>query len=112
MTISEERLTPEEFVLRAIRNLKTEKYKGVHVVHSGFNRAFRDYFGDEADPIGTTTQMRKDGKIAVFLTKGGASLYLREDLKESTLSRHDAEWEKRDTAPDADDDVLTKILKD
>ena len=118
---SEERLTPEAFVLQAIVALKTEKFKGVHVVRSGFNQAFRDYFGDEADPIETTTQMRKEGKIAIFLAKGGASLYLREDLKESTLTRHDADWEKRDTegfqkkrnskSAGSGDDVLAKILK-
>lgn len=116
---SEPRLTPEAFVLKAITTLKTEKFKGIHVVRSGFNQAFRDYFGNEADPIATTTQMRKDGKIAVFLAKGGASLYLREDLKETTLIRHDADWVARDQAgfqkkapsPYAGgDDVLTKIL--
>ena len=118
---SEERLTPEAFVLQAITALKTEKFKGVHVVRSGLHKAFRDYFGDKADPIETTTQMRKDGKIAVFLAKGGVSLYLREGLTESTLIRHDAEWKKRDTegfqkkrspkSVKADDVVLSKILK-
>ena len=90
------RLTPEAFVLQAIEALKTEKYKGVHVVHSKFNQAFREYFGDEVNPIDVTTQMRKDGKIAVFLKKGGASLYLRPDLMAKTLERHDAEWSERD----------------
>ncbi len=117
---SNERLTPESFVLQAIDALKTEK-KGVHVVRSGFNQAFRNYFGDEADPIETTTQMRRDGKIAVFLATGGVLLYLRENLKETTLSRHDADWEKRDQQgfekkrsskpTGGDDDVLAKILK-
>ncbi len=118
---TEPKLSPEEFVLQAVVALKTEKYKGVHVVRSGFNQAFRDYFGDEADPIATTTQMRKDGKIAIFLSKGGASLYLLEDLKESTRTRHDIDWEKRDREgppkkadpkrPATSDDVLSKILK-
>lgn len=119
--ISQPRLSPEDFVLKAIAALKTQKFKGVHVVRSGFNQAFRDYFGDQADPIQTTTQMRKDRRIAVFLAKGGASLYLREDLKETTLVRHDEDWtrrdqegfEKRGTKPVAGtDDVLSRILKD
>jgi hypothetical protein len=114
------RLTPEAFVLQAIATLKTEKYKGVHVVHSKFNQAFREYFGDEVDPIDITTQMRKDGKIAVFLKKGGASLYLRLDLMAKTLERHDAEWAVRDAEgfqkpakkPAMErSDVLEKILK-
>jgi hypothetical protein len=118
---SEPRLTPEAFVLQAIAALKTEKFKGVHAVRSGFNQAFREYFGDEADPISVTCQMRKDGKIAIFPLRGGVSLYLRKDLKESTLKRHDADWARRDaeevpkakhsSGKDDDDDTLSKILK-
>ncbi|MFT5849427.1 MAG: hypothetical protein ACI9H6_000235 [Patiriisocius sp.] len=114
------RLTPEEFVLQGITNLKTLKYKGVHVVRSGFNTAFREYFGEGFCPIETTTQMRKDSKIAVFLARGGASLYLREDLKDSTLERHDDDWATRDQegfqkkapdkSPGASGDALSKIL--
>lgn len=93
--VSTPQLTPEEFVLKAIAKLRGDK-KGIHVVRSGFNRLFREYFGNAVDPVATTTQMRRDGKIAVFLSRGGASLYLRADLKPATLSRHDAEWAERD----------------
>ncbi len=93
---SAQRLTPEAFVLKAIVALRNGKSKGVHVVRSGFNKDFREYFGNEADPIETTTRMRKEGKIAVFLSRGGASLYLRTDLREPTLVRHDADWVRRD----------------
>ncbi|MBP9669412.1 MAG: hypothetical protein KBE09_03930 [Candidatus Pacebacteria bacterium] len=93
---SPQKLTPEEFVLKAITALRTEKSKGIHVVRSGFNKGFREYFGNDADPIQTTTRMRQEGKIAVFLSKGGASLYLRTDLRDSTLTRHDEDWAKRD----------------
>lgn len=114
-------LTPEEFVLKAIRTLKTDRYKGVHVRYSGFNTAFRRYFGDKADPIETTTKLRKERKIAILLARGGATLYLREDLKETTLDRHDADWERRDNEDPQKktnsksatevDNVLAKILK-
>ncbi|MEX0917856.1 MAG: hypothetical protein WDZ93_01750 [Candidatus Paceibacterota bacterium] len=114
------KLSPEEFVLRAIVALKNGKSNGIHVVHSGFNNAFREHFGNAADPIATTTQMRKDGKIAILLSRGGVRLYLREDLTEVTLARHDEDWEKRDregfqkkAPPPASrtDDPLAKILK-
>jgi hypothetical protein len=94
--LSTEKLTPEEFILRAISALKTEKSKGIHTVYSGLNRAFSEYFGEKADVIQTTVNMRKEGKIAVFPTKGGVRLYLRRDLKPDTLITHDSEWEKRD----------------
>jgi|GEM_PF-1709339 len=120
--VAVERFTPEQFVQKAIRALRTEKSKGIHVVRSGFNQAFRDYFDGKIDPVETTTQMRKEGKLAVFLTRGGVVIYLREDLKESTLIRHDAEWKERDkkeppakstmqpTTSGQSSDVLTKIL--
>ncbi len=115
-----ELMSPEDLVLQGIVTLRTEKSKGIHAVRSGFNQAFRDYFGNEADPIETTTQMRKDGKIAVILVKGGAMLYLRDDLQPSTLARHDADWEKREregtrtkaaSKVATESNVLTKILK-
>jgi len=91
-------LTPEEFVLKAIKSLREgTRGKGIHTVWSGFNKAFRDYFGDKADPIAITTQMRKDGQIAVLLAKGGVKLYIRTDLTEKTLEKHDSEWAERDS---------------
>ena len=116
-------ISPEEFVLRAIVANKKDGHKGLHTVWSGFNAAFRQHFGDTADPIIVTTQMRKDQKIAVFLVKGGVLLYLRDDLTAGKLAQHDAEWVERDSGdgkpaskkkkqdPDTAGDLLTKILK-
>lgn len=87
-------IEPEAYVLQAIVGVKEEGKKGLSSWK--LNPAFRAHFGDTVSPIETTTKMRKDGKIAVFLQKGGASFYLRGDLKESTLERHDADWVKFD----------------
>lgn len=115
---SQPKSSPEAFVLEAINSVKEEGKKALFSWE--LNKAFREYFGSELDPVATTTRMRKAGTIAVFLQKGGASFYLRSDLKESTLVRHDGDWAKRDAEdyqkpskkPTAKgDDLLTKVLK-
>jgi len=70
-------LTEEEFVLRAIRNLRKPGYRGIHSVYSGFNEAFRRYFG--TDPVQATLRLASEGKIVIRPTRGGVMLYLPED---------------------------------
>jgi len=67
------RLTEEAFVLQAIEAGRNAQSKGIHSVYSGFNQAFRDYFG--TDPVAATTRLAKAGKIVVSLRRGGAMLY-------------------------------------
>lgn len=85
------RLTEDEFVFRAIKKLRG-KYKGIHTVYSGFNEAFRDYFG--TDPIETTQRLLREGKISIRPAKGGVLIFLPEDLTISPT------------------DTLSKILED
>lgn len=74
----EEKLSPEEFVVRAIRKLRKPPYKGIHTVYSGFNQAYREYFG--TDPIAQTNKMAAAGAIIIRPVKGGVMLYLPEDV--------------------------------
>jgi len=74
-----ERLTEEEFVIRAIRALRKPGYKGIHSVYSGFNEAFRKYFERRVDPVEVTNRLASEGKIVVRPAKGGVMLYLPED---------------------------------
>jgi hypothetical protein len=76
--MSEEKLNHEQFVKRAIVNLRREGYKGIHTVYSGFNEAFKKYFDGE-DPINATNTLAQDGKIVIRPVKGGVMLYLPED---------------------------------
>jgi hypothetical protein len=92
--VSKPQFTPEQFVLQAIAEVKDEGRKGLSSWK--LNPRFREYFGKNSDPVAVTTKMRKDGQIAIFLNKGGASFYLREDLKASTLIRHDDGWVRLD----------------
>lgn len=85
------KLSEEEFIRRAIRKLRGN-YKGIHTVYSGFNQAFKDYFG--TNPVETTQRLAEEGKIVIRPVKGGVIIYLPED------------------APNSPDKVLNKILED
>ena len=80
--IPSEKLSKEEFVLQAIKKLRTGNYKGIHAVYSGFNEAFREYFNE--DPIKATEELEKKGIISLKPVKGGVILY---DAKEVESKR-------------------------
>lgn len=69
-----EKLTPAEFVKKAIVSLRKTPYKGIHSVYSGFNEAFRSYFNEE--PIKWTNQLAAEGVIEIRPARGGVMLYL------------------------------------
>jgi hypothetical protein len=75
------KISPEEFVRLAILKLRSEPYKGVHSVYSGFNEAFKKYYGGQ-DPVGFTNGLAEDGKIVIRPMKGGVVLYLPEEAPE------------------------------
>jgi hypothetical protein len=74
------RLSEEEFICRAVVKLRG-KYKGIHSVYSGFNQAFKEYFG--TNPVEATQRLSKLGKIIIRPVKGGVMLYLPEDALNS-----------------------------
>jgi len=89
--MEESRLTHEEFILRAIKNLRRYPYKGIHSNYSGFNSAFRKYF-DGDSPIEATRELVDQGKVRIENVKGGVMLYLvgdepRVDKVEETISK-------------------------
>jgi hypothetical protein len=84
-------LSEEEFVRRAVKKLRG-KYKGIHTVYSGFNAAFKEYFG--TNPVAATQRLASEGKINIRPVKGGVMIYLPED------------------APNTAGNVLNKILAD
>lgn len=86
---AEPRLTPEAFVHRAIRTLRTPKSKGIHSVYSGFNDAFKRYFPD-LDPVATTTRLAQEGRIELRPVRGGVMLYLPGDAPARGSSGADA----------------------
>ena len=54
------KLSEEEFVRRAVKKLRGN-YKGIHSVYTGFNTAFKEYFG--TNPVETTQRLVSEGKI-------------------------------------------------
>jgi hypothetical protein len=70
----ERKLNEEEFVLQAIKKLRKEPFRGIHSVYSGFNEAFRKYFG--TNPVEATSRLATEGKIETRPFKGGVMLFL------------------------------------
>ena len=77
------KLSYEEFVKQAILKLRTDDYKGIHTVYSGFNEAFREYY-EGKDPIKVTNRLAKAKKIIIRPVKSGVMLYLPEDVPQIT----------------------------
>lgn len=69
-----QKLTPADFVKKAILSLRKEPYKGIHSVYSGFNEAFRAYFNE--DPVKWTNQLATEGVLEIRPARGGIMLYL------------------------------------
>jgi len=61
-------------VTQAIKKLRKDPFRGIHSVYSGFNEAFRKYFG--ANPVEVTSRLAAEGKIETRPFKGGAMLFL------------------------------------
>jgi hypothetical protein len=77
------------FILGAIAHVKaTSEYTGMHVKLSGFNAAFRNYFGVERDEGITLVDdalehaLAEDGKTKLFfsrMARGGPIIWLMTD---------------------------------
>ncbi len=68
------RLNEEEFVIQAIKKLRKDPFRGIHSVYSGFNEAFRKYFG--TNPVDATSRLASEGKIETRPFRGGVMLFL------------------------------------
>ena len=77
MARKETLLPPEEFVRRAVIRLRKGTAKSIHTVYSGFNAAWREYYG--TDPVTGIKALVDAGVCVTHPTRGGARLYLAED---------------------------------
>lgn len=69
------KLNYEEFFKTAILKLRDiSKSRGIHTVFSGFNQAFREYFGE--DPIKVSKDLATMGKIEIRPARRGVMIYL------------------------------------
>ena len=79
--MSPKKLTVEEFVLQAIRTLRTPPHHGIHTVYSGFNEGFRAYFPN-LDPVKEVVKLAKAGVIGCKPSRGGAKIWDAKELAE------------------------------
>jgi hypothetical protein len=106
------KLDYEEFFKMAILKLRDiSKSRGIHSVFSGFNQAFREYFGE--DPIKVTQELASKGKIEIRPVKRGVMIYLpdeapqsRSDLGKTALSKILNE------PPEYDKGLVEKVLSE
>lgn len=70
------KLSMEEFTKTAITKLRGKKSKGIHTRFSGFNEAFREYFGKDVDVVAETKKLADAGVIDIRPCKGGVMIYL------------------------------------
>ena len=68
------KMSEEKFFTQAIKTLRNGKSNGIHVTYSGFNGAYRDYYGKE--PRDAQVKLVEAGKIVIRPCKGGAMMYL------------------------------------
>ena len=68
----------KEFVERSIKSLRVAPHKGIHVVFSNFNEAFRQYYNEEPRPI--IDKLVEEGFLASRPARGGAMIMLVSDL--------------------------------
>ena len=91
-TIETTRLAHLDFIKAAIQaRPNPEKGKGIHTVFSGFNDAFKAYYGleagDTAAVIAIVDELVNKGKIAKRFARGGVILYLPVDAPQERPSR-------------------------
>jgi hypothetical protein len=83
--MDQKKISPVEFVLRFLNTpaLRHPQYpKGIHVVYSGFNQAFREYFdGDNLDPKQVIQEMAEQAQIKFRIARGGARIYLPHEIE-------------------------------
>ena len=94
------KLNKKIFVLKAIHTLRKQGFLGIHVVYSGFNKAFRDYYDE--DPIVEVAKLVKDGHIVLTPVKGGVMLYDAEEYKKTNFNRKTKEKDS--------ENILNKII--
>jgi hypothetical protein len=84
------KLAHDQFVIKAIEGLRKEGYKGIHSRNSGFNGAFRKYYGLDAkseEPITVVNKLASEGKIAIRPAKGGCMMYKIDEYEGSSVDK-------------------------
>lgn len=76
-----------DFCQRAIRAWRTHDPGGIHARYSGFNKAFKRYYGKDTDPVWEVEELVLAGKLDIRLCKGGAMIYLAGERQVDMLEK-------------------------
>jgi hypothetical protein len=82
------KMTYKEFVEKAIKSLRQPPYKGIHVVYTNFNNAFRQYYGEDPRPI--IDKLVEEGFLVSRVARGGAIILLATDVDEKSTPKDGA----------------------
>jgi hypothetical protein len=99
------KLSPAEFTLKAIQDLRKPPHKGIHTVYSDFNAGFRKYFPD-LDPVQTVAELSEKGIVVNKLARGGALLYIP---GESPKAKANKEKKAKKAKIDKGEEALKKM---
>ncbi len=80
-----EKVSKEEFVVRAIGKLRKPPYKGIHSVYSGFYNAFRQYYNE--DPVPVVKTLESKGVVVTKPVKGGVMIYIASEAPNEMSSQ-------------------------
>lgn len=83
---SNSKMPYKDFVEKAIKALRKPPYKGIHVVYTNFNDAFRQYYNEDPRPI--IDKLVAEGFLVSRPAKGGAIITLVTDVDEDMKSSH------------------------
>ena len=103
MSKQKRKVSKRKFVLNAVHTLRKSGYLGIHVVYSGFNQAFRDYYGE--DPIAEVDKLVEAGVVIKQPVRGGVMLYDYKEYKKS------GRFIKTSTRQNTANEILRRILK-
>jgi|SRR3972149_7136762 len=111
MTKEEKKYNYEEFFKIAILRLRTiSKSRGIHSVFSGFNQAFREYYGE--DPVKVTQELASMAKIEIRPVKGGVMLYLPGEAPKRAESGKTVLSKILSEPPEYDKGLVEKVLSE
>lgn len=68
------KMSYREFVRMMIHELRKPSYTGIHVVYSGFNERFREYYDEDPRPV--IDQLVDEGFLKIFQKTGGPIIFL------------------------------------
>lgn len=85
--LAKSKMPYRDFIEKAIRSLREPPYKGIHVVYSNFNNAFRQYYDEE--PRAHIDRLVAEGFLLSRVVRGGIIISLASETEDKEKFRND-----------------------